>query len=90
MRFRTAIPIRPYRKIEDFCEIIQTNTDGILVKLKTEDYGLLDDTVYEWEKRTGLHMSFDEYTKSFKAMLIIMWQLTRKDTVKQRVHTLKN
>lgn len=50
-------------KIEPFCELIQSNTDGILVKIKAKDYDLLDDTVYEWEKRTGLHMSFDLYKK---------------------------
>ena len=48
-------------KLEDFCEIIQSNTDGILVKIKISDYERLDDTVFEWEKRTGLHMSFDEF-----------------------------
>ena len=50
-------------KIEPFCELIQSNTDGILIKIKTKDFDLLDDTVYEWEKRTGLHMSFDSYKK---------------------------
>ena len=50
-------------KIEPFCELIQSNTDGILIKIKAKDYDLLDDTVYEWEKRTGLHMSFDSYKK---------------------------
>ena len=50
-------------KIEPFCELIQSNTDGILIKIKAKDFDLLDDTVYEWEKRTGLHMSFDSYKK---------------------------
>ena len=50
-------------KIEPFCELIQSNTDGILIKIKAKDYDLLDDVVYEWEKRTGLHMSFDCYKK---------------------------
>ena len=50
-------------KIESFSELIQSNTDGILIKIKEKDYELLDDTVFEWEKRTGLHMSFDCYKK---------------------------
>lgn len=50
-------------KIEPFCQLIQSNTDGILVKIKRKDFDLLDDTVYEWEKRTRLHMSFDCYEK---------------------------
>lgn len=48
-------------KIEPFSELIQSNTDGILIKIKENNFDLLDDTVYEWEKRTGLHMSFDCY-----------------------------
>ena len=54
-------------KIEDFCELIQTNTDGILVKLKSRsDYDKLDDAVYEWEKRTGMRMGFDVYEKVYQ------------------------
>lgn len=48
-------------KIEPICELIQSNTDGILIKIKRKDFEKLDDIVYEWEQRTGLHMSFDYY-----------------------------
>lgn len=48
-------------KLESVCEIIQSNTDGILVKLnKMDDYDLIDDIVFEWEQRTGLNLEFDE------------------------------
>lgn len=51
-------------KLEPHCQIIQSNTDGVLVKLKRyEDYDLIDDIAYEWEKRTGLTLEFDEYRK---------------------------
>jgi hypothetical protein len=50
-------------KIESFCELIQSNTDGILIKLKRNDFEKLDDIVYEWEQRTGLMMEFDYYEK---------------------------
>lgn len=50
-------------KIEPFTELIQSNTDGILIKIKRKDFDLLDDTVFEWEERTGLKMSFDFYKK---------------------------
>lgn len=44
------------------CEVIQVNTDGVLVKLKRyEDYELIDDVAYEWEQRTGLSLEFDDY-----------------------------
>lgn len=54
-------------KLEPHCKIIQSNTDGILVKLnRYEDYDLIDDIAYEWEKRTGLQLEFDEYRKVFQ------------------------
>lgn len=48
-------------KIEGFAELIQTNTDGLFIKIKRKDFDLLDDVVYEWEERTGLKMSFKFY-----------------------------
>ena len=58
-------------KLEPYAEIIQSNTDGILIKMpdgKDEDswFSLIDDIVHEWEKRTGLNMEFDEYQKVFQ------------------------
>ena len=53
--------------LEPFCEIIQSNTDGVLVKLRNyDDYDLIDDIAYEWEQRTGLKLEFDEYRKVFQ------------------------
>lgn len=55
-------------KLEPHIEaLIQSNTDGILIKLKSiDDYELIDDIVWEWEKRTGMRMGFDIYTKVFQ------------------------
>lgn len=54
-------------KLEGVCQIIQSNTDGILVKLNSyDDYELIDDIVYEWEQRTGLQMEFDEFRKVYQ------------------------
>ena len=54
-------------KLELFCQLIQSNTDGILLKLHSiDDYELIDDIVWEWEKRTGMRMGFDIYTKVFQ------------------------
>lgn len=49
--------------IEPYCELIQNNTDGIIVKLKDyeHDFDILDDVVYEWEQRTGMKMDFDTF-----------------------------
>lgn len=58
-------------KLELYAEIIQSNTDGILIKMPNghnEDkwFDVIDDIVHEWEKRTGLTMEFDEYRKVFQ------------------------
>lgn len=54
-------------KLEPHCQLIQSNTDGILIKLRSiKDYDLIDDIVWEWEKRTGMRMGFDIYTKVFQ------------------------
>jgi len=55
------------------CEIIQSNTDGVLIKLHAknddeadEQYSIIDDIAHEWEERTGLVLEFDEYVKVFQ------------------------
>lgn len=58
-------------KLEPYAEIIQSNTDGILIRMpdgKDIDkwYELIDDIVFEWEQRTRLKMEFDEYRKIFQ------------------------
>jgi DNA polymerase len=54
-------------KLEPHCQIIQSNTDGILVKLyKLEDYDLIDDIAYEWEKRTGMNLEFEMYKRIYQ------------------------
>lgn len=61
--FGQVLLIDLIEKIEGFADLIQSNTDGILVKIKRKDFDLLDDTVYEWEQRTGLSMGFDFFKK---------------------------
>lgn len=54
-------------KLEPHCQIIQSNTDGILVKLHSiDDYDLIDDIAYEWEKRTRMKLEFELYQKIFQ------------------------
>ena len=56
-------------KLEPHCQIIQSNTDGVLVKLpdgSDETYYLIDDICHEWEERTHLQLEFDEYRKVFQ------------------------
>ena len=52
------------KKLETHCQVIQSNTDGVLVKLYHEDdYELIDDICYEWEQRTRMELEFEEYVK---------------------------
>lgn len=55
-------------KLEPHIEmLVQSNTDGILIKLRSiDDYEKIDDIVWEWEQRTGMRMGFDLYTKVFQ------------------------
>lgn len=46
--------------IEPHCQLIQSNTDGLIVKLHSlDDYELIDDICYEWEKMTHVKLAFD-------------------------------
>jgi len=50
--------------LEPYCQLIQSNTDGILIKLFNEDdYEVIDDIVYEWEQLTGMEMEFETFVK---------------------------
>lgn len=57
--------------IEPYAQLIQSNTDGILIKMpdgqdEDEWFNKIDDIAYEWEQRTGLTLEFDEYRKVFQ------------------------
>lgn len=49
-------------KLEPFCDIIQSNTDGILVKLR-DNREEVENICHEWETRTGMVLEFDEFVK---------------------------
>lgn len=53
-------------KLEPHITLIQSNTDGILFKIKRKDFDLIDDIVYEWEERTRLSMEFTYAKKIFQ------------------------
>ena len=52
-------------KVEDLIELYNSNTDGIFVKLKRKDLDEFKSRVHEWEERTHLHMSYDEFYKMY-------------------------
>ena len=49
--------------IEPYCELVQNNTDGIIIKLNDydKDFDIIDDIVADWERRTGMKMDFDTF-----------------------------
>lgn len=58
-------------KLEPHCQLIQSNTDGILIRMPDGQdpnkwYEKIDDLAYEWEQRTGLILEFDEFVKVFQ------------------------
>jgi DNA polymerase len=54
-------------KVEDHCELIQSNTDGILIKLHDEkDYDKIKAIVQAWESRTKMEMEFDEIRRVYQ------------------------
>jgi DNA polymerase len=52
-------------KIEDLVELLQSNTDGIFVKLKRSKVPELKRRIADWEQRTGLKMSYDEFNAMY-------------------------
>lgn len=49
--------------LEGVADLIQNNTDGIVLKIRDydKDFDKIDDIVYEWEQRTGMSMEFDTF-----------------------------
>ena len=40
-------------------ELIQSNTDGLIIKILKSDFDLVDDICYEWEQRCNMELEFD-------------------------------
>lgn len=49
--------------LEPYVDLIQNNTDGLIIKVRDydRDFDLIDDIVWEWEERTGMRMDFDTF-----------------------------
>lgn len=46
--------------LEPHCKLIQSNTDGLIIKLNSiDDYELIDDICWEWEQLTNVKLAFD-------------------------------
>ena len=40
-------------------ELIQSNTDGLIIKIHRRDFDIVDDICFEWETRTDMKLGFD-------------------------------
>lgn len=43
----------------DSFELIQSNTDGLIIKIHRDDFDTVDDVCYEWESRCNMELEFD-------------------------------
>lgn len=43
----------------DSFELIQSNTDGLIIKIHRDDFDQVDDVCYEWESRCNMELEFD-------------------------------
>ena len=51
-------------KLDGKCQLIQSNTDGVLLKLfNRSDKEMILDICGEWSRRTRMELEFDEYVK---------------------------
>ena len=84
-------------KLEGKCELIQTNTDGILIKLFTsDDKSAIMKIFDEWQKRTGFTLGFDNIVrviqKDVNNYIIIKenGEIKRKGAFIKNLHLLDN
>lgn len=51
--------------LEGHCEVIQSNTDGLIIQIPDTDeaFNTVDDICYEWEQRTDMQLGFDVITE---------------------------
>lgn len=40
-------------------ELVQSNTDGLIIKIHKRDFAAVDDVCYEWETRTKMRLEFE-------------------------------
>lgn len=54
--------------LEGHCELIQSNTDGLIIQIADtdEDFELIDDICWEWEQRTGMRLGLDVISEIYQ------------------------
>lgn len=54
--------------LEPHCELIQSNTDGLIIQIPDTDaaFDKIDNVCFEWETRTGMQLGFDLISEIFQ------------------------
>ena len=89
--------IEKLEEIKGF-ELIQSNTDGLIIKIPDTDeaFSMTDDICYEWEQRTGMGLGFDIITEIYQKDVnnyVFMFEngkIERKGSYVQESSDLKN
>ena len=53
-------------KLEPHCKIIQSNTDGVIIKLPNDDVDFIKSICAEWEERTRMVLEFEAFERIFQ------------------------
>jgi DNA polymerase elongation subunit (family B) len=54
-------------KLEPYCKLIQSNTDGVFIKVEKEsDIEVVKSVAKEWEKRTRLDLEWEQFEKIYQ------------------------
>lgn len=55
-------------KLEGHCELIQSNTDGLIIQIPDTDeaFETIDDICWEWEQRTGMRLGLDVISEIYQ------------------------
>ena len=53
-------------KLESHCQLIQSNTDGLIVKLYNENVDFIKSICAEWEERTRMVLEFETFERIFQ------------------------
>lgn len=85
-------------KLEGHCELIQSNTDGLIIKIPDaqEAFDKIDDICYEWEQRTRMGLGLDVISEIYQGDVNnYLWidadgGIERKGAYVQELNPLKN
>lgn len=71
-------------KLEDVCSIVQANTDGVLLLIKKKDLDTVKSIINEWETRTRLKMSYDEFERIYQGDVNNYLAVTKDGKIKSK------